>query len=112
MLPLKQSEQPGIEYLEQWRLTNFLSVQATKAPAMSSRDMSPKKGPVEEEDAKQNGHEGDMEEDDEELMFDFRKKAPERPEEPFRPPVADTQVQLSFRWSLRSPFSYSGRYDS
>lgn len=105
MLPLEQSEQPGIEYVEQWRLTKLLSVQATKAPAESSREKSPEKEPVVEEDAKQNGYEGDMEEDDEELTFDFRKRAPEGPEEPFRPPVADTQVQLSFRWSLLSPFS-------
>jgi hypothetical protein len=93
-------------------LRNLLSVQATKAPAESSREKSPKKEPVEEEDAKQNGYEGDMEEDDEELTFDFRKKAPERPEEPFRPPLADTQVQLSFRWSFPLPLLIFLRFDS
>lgn len=39
------------------------------------------------------GYDGDLEDDDdEELTFDFRKRGAEKPEEPFRPPIADTQV--------------------
>lgn len=87
-------------------------VQPTKAPVDSSREQSPEEEPAEQEDVRQNGYEGDMEDDDEELSFDFRKKAVKGPEELFHPHFADTEVQLNSRWFFLSPFSYFGRYDS